>query len=135
MPHALGQNRGELVSVSEREVDGLELAQLPARPQPPLDAFIDLRATPDGLALAPSPDAVAEEPVAESPLADARGFLRHYQQLAAGGDALCAAIAACIALTVRFGTWEHVPYDVLTLAVPVEWVLLVTLKRGYEHRF
>jgi exopolysaccharide biosynthesis polyprenyl glycosylphosphotransferase len=68
-------------------------------------------------------------------LADARGFLRHYQQLAAGGDALCAAVAALIALTVRFGTWEHVPYDALTLAVPVQWVLLVTVKRGYEHRF
>src|SRR6058998_2300396 len=104
MPHALGRPWGDLVSVSEREVDGLELAQLTVQPQPPLDAFIDLRATPDGLALAPSPD-----PAAESPLADARGFLRHYQQLAAGGDALCAAVAAAIALTVRFGTWEHAP--------------------------
>src|SRR4051794_37833327 len=101
-----GRTEGELVSVSEREVDGLELAQLTAQPQPPLDAFIDLRAMPDGLALT-APDTASEAPVEESPLADARGFLRHYQQLAAAGDALCAAVAAAIALTVRFGTWEH----------------------------
>src|SRR3954447_14526645 len=109
-PMPWGRRRGNVVTVSEREVDGLELA-LPGRPQPPLDAFIDLRETPDGLALAPSSDAVAEAPVAQRPLADARGFLHHYQQLAAGGDALCAAAAACIALLIRFGTWDHVSYD------------------------
>src|SRR4051812_36577474 len=90
---------------------------------------------PDGLALPAREDADAEAPVVEGPLADARGFLRHYQQLAAGGDALCAAIAACIALTIRFGTWQHAPYDALTIAVPVQWVLLLSVKRGYEHRF
>jgi transposase InsO family protein len=44
-------------------------------------------------ALAPSRAGAAEAPVAKGPLADPRGFLRHYQQLAAGGDALCAAVA------------------------------------------
>src|SRR4051794_8452946 len=134
MPHALGQTEGELVSVSEREVEGFELAQLPVQPQPPLDAFIDLRAEPDGLALAPPEDADAA-PAAEGSAADARGFLRQYQQLAAAGDALCAATAAVIALTLRFGTWRHVSYDALTFAVPVQWVFLLSLKRGYEHRF
>src|SRR3954452_7825850 len=97
MPHALGQTEGELVSVSEREVEGFELAQLPVQPQPPLDAFIDLRAEPDGLALTPS-DETDPRSTAESSQADARGFLRQYQQLAAAGDALCAATAAVIAL-------------------------------------
>ena len=50
---------GGTVSVSEREVDGLELAPVPAQPELPLGALIDLRSEPDGLALAPAPDAVA----------------------------------------------------------------------------
>src|SRR4051812_48080048 len=128
--HALGRTGGT-VSVSEREVDGLELVRMPARPDSSLDAFIDLRTEPDGLALAPTRDATAS-PASERPPADARGFLRHYQQLAAGGDAVCAAVAALIALVLRFGTWQHVPYDALTLAVPVQWVVLLAAKRGYE---
>src|SRR3954469_8287953 len=62
-PMPWGRPRGELVSVSEREVEGFELAQLPVQPQPSLDAFIDLRAEPDGLALAP-PEAADAAPEA-----------------------------------------------------------------------
>src|SRR3954468_6316628 len=134
MPHALGPAEGDLVSVIEREGEGFELAQLPVQPQPPLDAFIDLRTEPDGLALAPPEDAESASAAEGSP-ADARGSLRQYQHLAAAGDALCAAAAALIALTLRFGTWRHVSYDALTFAVPVQWVFLLSLKRGYEHRF
>jgi exopolysaccharide biosynthesis polyprenyl glycosylphosphotransferase len=122
------------VSVSEREMDGFELVRMPAQPASSLDAFIDLRTEPDRRALAPATGAVAA-PSADVSQVDARGFLRQYQQFAAGGDALCAAVAALIALAVRFGTWQHVSYDALTLAVPVLWVVLLAAKRGYEHRF
>ena len=89
-----GGIQGDLVSVSEREVDGLELVGMPARPRPPFDAFIDLRELPDGPAVTTSSRVIAPAAVVDAPPADARGFLRHYPQLAAGGDGVCAGLAA-----------------------------------------
>jgi exopolysaccharide biosynthesis polyprenyl glycosylphosphotransferase len=109
------------VSVFERTVDGLELAHLPAQTAPAGAALVDIReATP------------AREPA--SRLADARVLVRTQQQLAVAADVVAGGVASALATTLRFGTWREPDYIALSLAVPVLWVLLVTVKRAYEHR-
>ena len=58
-----------------------------------------------------------------------------YQRAALGGDAATAAVCSAIATVARFGNWHHKSYVALSLAVPVLWVLLVAVKRGYEQRY
>ncbi|MGZ4620104.1 MAG: nucleoside-diphosphate sugar epimerase/dehydratase, partial [Frankiaceae bacterium] len=48
---------------------------------------------------------------------------------------MAAAVASGVATVVRFGSWRHPSYVALSIAVPVLWVLMLAVKRGYEHRF
>ena len=140
MPHALGQNQGDLVSVSERTADGFELATLPAQAghavDAPLDAFIDLRGEPDGLA------------VDGSTAAPRHHHDRRHRPTGHDATSWSATSAPPSPATrspppsapasppvVRFGSWHHKSYVALSLAVPVLWVLLVAVKRGYEQRY
>src|SRR3954463_5013815 len=135
-----GRTEGDPVSVEERTMDGLELAHLPAPAAPQLDAYIDLRGEPDGLTVARTasptgpPDPATTSVTAPDSTIDARRLMVSYQRAALAGDAATAAVCSAIATVARFGSWHHKSYVALSLAVPVLWVLLVAVKRGYEQR-
>ncbi|MFI7588719.1 sugar transferase [Spongisporangium articulatum] len=66
---------------------------------------------------------------------DPRSLLRRYQRLALVGDSGSALIAATTALLFRFGPEPPGSYLAITLGLPVLWLLVVGLQRGYEQRF
>ena len=66
---------------------------------------------------------------------DPRGLLRRYQHLALVTDAGSALIAATGALLFRFGPNPNGTYLAFTLGLPLIWLVLVALQRGYEQRF
>lgn len=67
--------------------------------------------------------------------ADPRLLLRRYQHLALIGDAGSALAAAATAVLWRFGPAPSLGYLYLTLALPVAWLLVIGVQRGYEQRF
>lgn len=117
----------------------------------PLPDVVDLRgldasvhrtptAEPEASCLIASPaptEQLAAQPAspAESPQRWQRGYLRKL----VCSDAAAAAVGAIVAYQLRFGAGatrtEMVAYLSLILALPVLWVLSVTLARGYETRF
>ena len=128
MPMPWGRNQGNLVSVSERTADGFELATLPTQAghavDAPLDAFIDLRDEPAGLAVEVDPD-----PDITTDRGAGAGRARPHGPLPARRPrrrrAAWPPSAPAIATVVRFGSWHHKSYVALSLAVPVLWVLLL----------
>jgi exopolysaccharide biosynthesis polyprenyl glycosylphosphotransferase len=66
---------------------------------------------------------------------DAPRLLDRYRRLAMASDAGAAAVAALLALVVRFALEPPRVYIGLSMAVPAVWIALVTLQRGYEARF
>ena len=126
------------MSVSERTADGFELATLPAQAghavDAPLDAFIDLRDEPVGLAveLDPAPDthhdrgAGAGRARPHGPLPARRPRRRRDCGRRLLGDRHGRPLRQLA---------PQVAYVALSLAVPILWVLLVAIKRGYEQRF
>ncbi len=66
---------------------------------------------------------------------DAPTLLDRYRRLALASDAASAVVASVVALTVRFGTAWPLPYVALAMAVPLGWISMVSLQRGYESRF
>ncbi len=130
------------MSVSERTAHHLGKPGLPAHPLRlhPLDAFIDLRGEPDGLAVVLPPRDKGDEstPAAghsTATLGDARHLMARYQRLALTADVVSAAAASAVATVLRFGTWHVKSYVALSIAVPVMWVLILAAKRGYEQRY
>jgi exopolysaccharide biosynthesis polyprenyl glycosylphosphotransferase len=61
--------------------------------------------------------------------------MRRYQRLALIGDGASALIGAACALAVRFGTGPRLSYLLFTLALPIAWLAIVMIQRGYEQRF
>jgi exopolysaccharide biosynthesis polyprenyl glycosylphosphotransferase len=62
-------------------------------------------------------------------------LLDRYRGLAISSDAAAAAIATLVALIVRYGFAWPLPYVGVSLLVPLAWIGLVALQRGYESRF
>ena len=71
-----------------------------------------------------------------TPTVGGRGAtLSHYQHGVLASDAASAAAAAALAYGLALGTQLDWRYVALSLTLPVAWVLLVALTRGYERRF
>lgn len=80
-----------------------------------------------------------------SPRAARSGWERNYVLVLLGQDTLLLAIAATVALRVRFGgdppgsvmlgNGEQLSYGLVTVLAVGLWVLLIALSRGYEARF
>ena len=71
-------------------------------------------------------------------VADATAWMSRYLRMAVAADALCACVAAALALFVRFDAHHpRVPleYIGLSAAMPLLWVLSVAIARGYDARF
>jgi exopolysaccharide biosynthesis polyprenyl glycosylphosphotransferase len=66
---------------------------------------------------------------------DAPTLLDRYRRLALASDAASAVVASVVALTVRFGIAWPLPYVALAMAVPLGWISMVSMQRGYESRF
>jgi exopolysaccharide biosynthesis polyprenyl glycosylphosphotransferase len=64
-------------------------------------------------------------------------WIRRYLGQAATADGLCALAAGLLAFSVRFDDQRTLPgpYLVLSLALPVLWMLMVMLCGGYDPRF
>jgi exopolysaccharide biosynthesis polyprenyl glycosylphosphotransferase len=63
-------------------------------------------------------------------------WMSRYLRAAVAADGLCALAAALLAFGVRFEKAPlHGPYLMLSLALPVVWVLMATLCGGYDPRF
>ena len=62
-------------------------------------------------------------------------LLDRYRSLAISSDAAAAAVATLTALIVRYGLAWPLPYVAISLLLPLVWVALVALQRGYESRF
>ncbi len=63
-----------------------------------------------------------------------RVLMARYSRYARSCDLAVAAVAAALAVRVRFGTIPDI-YLVLPVALPATWVLLNWLYRTYEHRY
>jgi exopolysaccharide biosynthesis polyprenyl glycosylphosphotransferase len=74
----------------------------------------------------PRPDVADDDPAA---------LLERYRRRSIVGDAAAAVLAGLIAYTLRYGVTLTWPYIWLTTAVPVAWIAVVALQRGYEYRF
>ena len=74
----------------------------------------------------PRPDVTDDDP---------KGLLERYRTRAMRSDATSATGAALIALGFRFGLHPPLAYLVITVLVPLIWLALVALRRGYEYRF
>lgn len=74
----------------------------------------------------PRPDVIDDDP---------HGMLERYRRRAMRADAASAAAAALVALAFRFGVYTTPTYAVLTAMVPLVWLALVALQRGYEYRY
>ncbi len=66
---------------------------------------------------------------------DAWSLIGRYRNLAIASDAAAAAVAGLVAVAFRFGTNWPLAYVLVTAALPVAWIGLVALQRGYEARF
>jgi hypothetical protein len=66
---------------------------------------------------------------------DPGNLLDRYRSLAISSDAAGAAIATLVALIIRYGTAWPLPYVGISLLVPLVWIALVALQRGYEARY
>jgi exopolysaccharide biosynthesis polyprenyl glycosylphosphotransferase len=66
---------------------------------------------------------------------DSGNLLARYRSLAISSDAAAAAIATLVALIIRYGISWPLPYVGVSLLVPLAWIGLVALQRGYESRF
>lgn len=66
---------------------------------------------------------------------DPRGLLRRYQRMALIGDAGSGFAAATAALLFRFGSDASYSYLAFTIGLPLFWLAVVALQRGYEQRF
>ena len=66
---------------------------------------------------------------------DPRGLLRRYQRLAVFGDCVAGLAASLAALLFRFRSEPPTGYLALTFGLPLLWVAVVALQRGYEQRF
>src|SRR4051812_16524312 len=62
-------------------------------------------------------------------------LLDRYRSLAISSDAAAAAVATMVALVVRYGVDWPLAYVGISLLVPLLWVGLVALQRGYGSRF
>ena len=62
-------------------------------------------------------------------------MLRRYQRLALFGDGVSALIGGLIALTLRFGFAFQLNYVLLTALLPLGWLTIIAIQRGYEQRF
>jgi exopolysaccharide biosynthesis polyprenyl glycosylphosphotransferase len=89
------------------------------------DRDVQLARTPPITRL-PRPDVVDDEP---------KVSLERYRHGAMALDVTSAAIAAVVSLLSRFGLHVGPTYVGLTAAVPILWLLIVALQRGYEARF
>ena len=127
MPHALGQNQGELVSVSERDGGGLRAGSAAGSGRSRRSTLSSTCGTsPTGSRWLRRRTPIRRPPTEEPPQPTLGGSCVSYQQLAAAGDALCAAAgAAHRARSSASARWQHVSYDALTFAVPVQWVFLL----------
>ncbi len=66
---------------------------------------------------------------------DAHTLIDRYQRLALASDAAAALVACLLALVLRFGAAWPPLYVGLTVVVPLVWIGVVGLLRGYEARF
>jgi len=66
---------------------------------------------------------------------DSGNLLARYRSLAISSDAVAAVIATLVALIIRYGISWPLPYVGVSLLVPLAWIGLVALQRGYESRF
>ena len=62
-------------------------------------------------------------------------WTRTYVRRAAGADFGVAAVSAAGALLIRFGTHPPVIYVLLSLALPLVWLIALSLFGGYDARF
>jgi exopolysaccharide biosynthesis polyprenyl glycosylphosphotransferase len=62
-------------------------------------------------------------------------ILRRYQRLALLGDLVSAFLSALIAELLRFGSRTQLDYLAFNLLLPILWVCLIAVQRGYEQRF
>jgi exopolysaccharide biosynthesis polyprenyl glycosylphosphotransferase len=76
-------------------------------------------------------DRVVARLAAQSPTAWTSGYLRQ----AAAADGICALAAGLLAYQVRFDGRHPQFYVLLTAALPLCWVLVVSLAGGYDSRF
>jgi exopolysaccharide biosynthesis polyprenyl glycosylphosphotransferase len=67
--------------------------------------------------------------------ADAGTLIDRYRSLAISSDAAAAAVATVVSLVVRYGIAWPLAYVAISLLVPIMWIGLVALQRGYESRF
>src|SRR5947209_6138318 len=66
---------------------------------------------------------------------DARALIDRYRDLAIATDAGAAMVAGLVAVAIRFGLRWPLGYVLVTAALPLAWITLVALQRGYEARF
>jgi exopolysaccharide biosynthesis polyprenyl glycosylphosphotransferase len=62
-------------------------------------------------------------------------WTKSYLRRAAVIDTVCAIVAVCVALAVRFGSQITLSYALLGILFPVFWEIAMTLSGGYDDRF
>ncbi|MGO9082104.1 MAG: sugar transferase [Streptosporangiaceae bacterium] len=79
----------------------------------------------------------ADRVVARLAAQDSTAWTTGYLRQAVAGDGICALAAGLLAFQLRFDTKGHYPsrYLLLTVALPVFWLLAVWLAGGYDSRF
>ncbi len=82
----------------------------------------------DTRAFAPTVPATSRTP-------DSKALIDRYRDLAIATDAGAAVVAGLVAVAVRFGPRWPLAYVLVTAALPLAWITLVALQRGYEARF
>ena len=65
----------------------------------------------------------------------ARVWERRYRHTAVLMDLLAGCVAAVLGCVVRFGAEPRLAYVLLSMAVPVAWIVAVTCTHGYESRY
>jgi exopolysaccharide biosynthesis polyprenyl glycosylphosphotransferase len=91
----------------------------------------------EGLAAAEASPLAAEVRPDRRPVGDGDPsvMLRRYQFLAIAGDGSSALVASVLALATRFGSNATGSYLLLTMLLPVVWLAVIGIQRGYERRF
>jgi len=79
-----------------------------------------------------APDVLDAPP---QPTVRARVWERRYRRTAVLMDLLAGCAAALLGCVVRFGSEPRLAYVLLSMAVPVAWILAVTCTHGYESRY
>src|SRR4051812_8077157 len=113
----------------------------------PFEAAPDApRARTVGPSLAPPPGPAPAAPAgtaggeaaaarAETRTPDSPALIDRYRDLAIATDAGAAVVAGLVAVAIRFGLRAPLAYVLVTAALPLAWITLVALQRGYEARF